>query len=296
MATVPFLLISGETSYWLIGAAMVFRGFGIGMSIMPAMTAAYTVLRPDQVNDATPQLTTLMRVGGSIGTAILTVILQSQLTAAGPGASADAMADGFSTAFGWVMGITVVALLPTILLMAAERRARLAEARPAAHRRRRRDDDGGRVSAAAVPARTEALDAVQQGAAPGAERRAPPARARPAPSTPATCRRSTCARCSPSAHDETTAGEIARAAQISPAAVTGMLDDLEAAGIVARHRSETDRRCVLVTLTDHGREVLDDARRRWRARWDEALRDVPDADLQAAARVMHAIGDLLDEL
>ena len=124
VATVPFLLLNGETSYWLIGAAMVFRGFGIGMSIMPAMTAAYTVLRGDQVNDATPQLTTLMRVGGSIGTAILTVILQSQLTHAGPQASADAMADGFNVAFVWVMGITVVALLPTLLLMAAERRAR----------------------------------------------------------------------------------------------------------------------------------------------------------------------------
>ena len=124
VATVPFLLIGGHTSYWLIGGAMVFRGFGIGMSIMPAMTAAFTVLRPDQISDATPQLTTLMRVGGSIGTAILTVILQSQLTSAGPQASADAMADGFNVAFAWVMGITVVALLPTILLMVAERRAR----------------------------------------------------------------------------------------------------------------------------------------------------------------------------
>jgi len=124
VATVPFLLLSGETSYWLIGAAMVFRGFGIGMSIMPAMTAAFTVLRPDQVSDATPQLTTLMRVGGSIGTAILTVILQNQLTSAGPQASADAMADCFNVAFVWVMGITVVALLPTILLIVAERRAR----------------------------------------------------------------------------------------------------------------------------------------------------------------------------
>lgn len=123
-ATVPFLLISGETSYWLIGAAMVFRGLGIGMSIMPAMTAAYTVLRPDQVADATPQLTTLMRVGGSIGTAILTVILQSQLTSAGPGASADALADGFSATFAWVMGITIVAMLPTIVLAASERRSR----------------------------------------------------------------------------------------------------------------------------------------------------------------------------
>jgi DNA-binding MarR family transcriptional regulator len=96
--------------------------------------------------------------------------------------------------------------------------------------------------------------------------------------------------------DETTAGEIARTAQISPAAATGMLDDLEAEGIVVRRRSETDRRCVLVALTDRGREVLDDTRRRWRARWEGALRDVPDADLLAAARVMRAIGDLLDEV
>jgi hypothetical protein len=65
-----------------------------------------------------------MRVGGSIGTALLTVILQSQLTSAGPRASADAMAQGFNVTFLWVMGITVVALLPTILLIVAERRAR----------------------------------------------------------------------------------------------------------------------------------------------------------------------------
>ena len=59
---------------------MVVRGFGIGMSIMPAMTAAYAVLRPEQVNHATPQLNMLQRVGGSIGTAILTVVLQSGIS------------------------------------------------------------------------------------------------------------------------------------------------------------------------------------------------------------------------
>jgi DNA-binding MarR family transcriptional regulator len=96
--------------------------------------------------------------------------------------------------------------------------------------------------------------------------------------------------------EETTAGEIARTAQISPAAVTGMLDDLEADGIVLRRRSETDRRCVLVGLTDQGHEVLADAKRRWRARWEDALREMPEADLQAAARVMRALGDLFDEL
>ena len=93
---------------------MVVRGFGIGMSIMPAMTAAYSVLRPDQITHATPQLTTLQRVGGSIGTAILTVILQSHLDAAGN--SQPAMAEAFGTTFVWVMGITAAALLPTLFL------------------------------------------------------------------------------------------------------------------------------------------------------------------------------------
>ena len=99
----------------------IIRGFGIGMSIMPAMTAAYGVLTPDQVTHATPQLTTLQRVGGSMGTAILTVILQTHLESAG--ASQPAMADAFGTTFLWVMGITAAALLPTLVLARIERRA-----------------------------------------------------------------------------------------------------------------------------------------------------------------------------
>jgi DNA-binding MarR family transcriptional regulator len=96
--------------------------------------------------------------------------------------------------------------------------------------------------------------------------------------------------------EETTAGEIARAAQVSPAAVTAMLDELEADGIVSRRRGEADRRCVHVALTGAGQVLLDEATRRWRARWDEALRDVPAADLRAAAGVMRAVAQLLDEL
>jgi EmrB/QacA subfamily drug resistance transporter len=122
VATIPFVLLGADTSFVLIAAAMVIRGFGIGMSIMPAMTAAYAVLRPDQVTHATPQLTTLQRVGGSMGTAILTVILQTHLESAG--ASQAAQADAFGTTFVWVMGITAAALLPTLLLARIERRAR----------------------------------------------------------------------------------------------------------------------------------------------------------------------------
>jgi DNA-binding MarR family transcriptional regulator len=96
--------------------------------------------------------------------------------------------------------------------------------------------------------------------------------------------------------DAATAGEIAEAARLSPASVTGMLDELEREGIVTRVRSDTDRRRVLVTLTDEGRKVLGRRRRRWLKRWEESMADVPERDLEAAAGVMRRIGALLDEL
>jgi EmrB/QacA subfamily drug resistance transporter len=121
VATVPFVLIGGGTSYWLIGAAMVFRGFGIGMSMMPSMTAAFAVLRPDQISHASPQLNVLQRVGGSMGTAILSVVLGNHLASASPGA--DGAAGAFGTTYWWVLGVTAIALVPTAILAIVERRA-----------------------------------------------------------------------------------------------------------------------------------------------------------------------------
>ena len=120
-ATLPFVLMTDQTSYFAISAAMVARGFGIGMSMMPAMTAAFTVLRKDQISDASPQLIVLQRVGGSIGTAVLSVVLSNHLATARTGAEA---AGAFGTTYWWVMGVTLVGLVPTLLLTAVERRAR----------------------------------------------------------------------------------------------------------------------------------------------------------------------------
>jgi DNA-binding MarR family transcriptional regulator len=148
---------------------------------------------------------------------------------------------------------------------------------------------------AAAPTRSAALDEVQQGLRQllSAERRL---RGRDQHRTTGDLSPSHLRALFAIGHEETTAGDIARAAQVSPAAVTAMLDELEADGIVERRRGETDRRCVLVSLTDAGHVVLDDAERRWRARWEDALHDVPASDLQAAAGVMRAIAQLLDEL
>src|SRR5262245_15830429 len=51
-----------------------------------------------------------------------------------------------------------------------------------------------------------------------------------------------------------TAGRLAKAADLSPAAMTSAIDRWEAAGLARRVRSATDRRSVLVELTDRARK------------------------------------------
>jgi DNA-binding MarR family transcriptional regulator len=95
---------------------------------------------------------------------------------------------------------------------------------------------------------------------------------------------------------EATAGELAKAAELSPASVSTMLDHLERDGIVERRRSDHDRRVVVVTLTESGRALLADKRERWRARGAEALAGLSDDELRAGADVMHRMAGLLDDL
>jgi DNA-binding MarR family transcriptional regulator len=95
---------------------------------------------------------------------------------------------------------------------------------------------------------------------------------------------------------EMTAGELARGADLNPATVTAMLDHLEAAGIVARHRSTTDRRVCNVSLTGDGWELLEQKLAAWQGRWEDKLADVSDADLRAAARVVGQVTELYDEI
>ena len=121
-ATIPFVLVTDTTPFAVIGAAMLLRGIGVGLAIMPAMTAAFSVLSREQVNDASPQLTVLQRVGGSLGTALIAVVLQSQIkTAHTPAAAAAA----FGHTYWWVMAVTLVALIPTLMLARIERRAKI---------------------------------------------------------------------------------------------------------------------------------------------------------------------------
>lgn len=119
-ATVPFMVITADTPYWLLGVAMTLRGLGIGLAVMPAMTAALRTLKPDQISDATPQLNIMQRIGGSIGTAVFVAVLHRNLP--GTGNRPAGQASAFATTFTWVLAAAVLATLPTILMAALERR------------------------------------------------------------------------------------------------------------------------------------------------------------------------------
>jgi EmrB/QacA subfamily drug resistance transporter len=125
IATIPFGLIGAHTSVFWLSIAMLIRGAGIGFAFMPAMAAAFASLERSELADATPQLNVLQRVGGSIGTALLAVVLQRALIGAHTTAAAAA---GYGTAFWASAGMTALAIVPCIILMRAERAARRANA------------------------------------------------------------------------------------------------------------------------------------------------------------------------
>jgi len=100
---------------------MVVRGMGVGFAFMPAMSAAFASLKPQELPDATPQLNVLQRVGGSIGTALLAVVLQRALVGVH---TVEGAASAYGTAFWWSAGLTALAIIPCIVLMRAERAAK----------------------------------------------------------------------------------------------------------------------------------------------------------------------------
>ena len=133
VGTVVYTQLSAHTSFAVLGLSLFVRGIGFGFVMMPAISAAYQTLAPVQVPRASTAINIVQRVGGSIGTALVAVVLEHQIsvqvhglsgglagvTSAAPGAVAKVaqpLAEAFGNTFWWVLGLTVVALLPALLL------------------------------------------------------------------------------------------------------------------------------------------------------------------------------------
>jgi EmrB/QacA subfamily drug resistance transporter len=145
LATIPLVSVTATSSCAWLAVALLVRGVGLGCSMMPTMASAYAVLRSDQVPGGTSILNTVQRLGGSIGTALLAVVLTDQaLGALGSAAAggdvlqtlspavrarvAGPLASAFGHTFWWALAATLVALLPASVLVATQRRDRRAMA------------------------------------------------------------------------------------------------------------------------------------------------------------------------
>jgi MFS family permease len=110
LATVPLAFVGAHTSPWLLHGVLFVRGIGLGSSLLPSMAAAFSQLGTGQVPRASSALNALQRIGGSIGTALLAVILQRQER------TTPELATAFAHTFAWAAGLTFLAVLPAAVL------------------------------------------------------------------------------------------------------------------------------------------------------------------------------------
>jgi MFS family permease len=134
LGTGAYTQLESDTPYELLALALWERGVGLGVTMMPAMAAAYQTLSRAAVPRATTALNIIRTVGGSFGTAFLSVVLERRIAANLPfeGGSlaalrvvgggvpppriADPLAHAFGQTFWWAVGLTALALIPAAFL------------------------------------------------------------------------------------------------------------------------------------------------------------------------------------
>jgi EmrB/QacA subfamily drug resistance transporter len=131
LGTAAYTQVGPHSPYAVFVVALFVIGLGLGASIMPLFAAAYQRLPRTAIPRATSALNTIQRLGASVGTAVLAVVLQRAIVAdvprlgaaalgpLPPGARADyasGLAHAFGTAFWVAFALTVIAIVPAMLL------------------------------------------------------------------------------------------------------------------------------------------------------------------------------------
>ena len=140
VALIPFVLVGAHTSYVLLCAANFVQGIGMGLAMMPNMTAAMQAVPASAIARTSTAMNIIRQAGASIGTAVLSVILASAITSnlggiiASRGSSSHSggiatlqrlppsahdavvrpLADAFGSTFLWALVLIVVALIPAV--------------------------------------------------------------------------------------------------------------------------------------------------------------------------------------
>ena len=76
-STIPFCFADPKTNSWLLAFWLLLRGVGLGTVTIPVMAVAYLGLDKAEIAHASVLTRTAQQIGGSFGTAVLAVILES---------------------------------------------------------------------------------------------------------------------------------------------------------------------------------------------------------------------------
>jgi EmrB/QacA subfamily drug resistance transporter len=127
---VVFTQLQVGTSLALIAGALFVAGLGHGAVLPPAMGMAYQGMPRQEIPAATATFNVVARVGSSVGTAVLAVVLQLAIssrihgTSGGLSAAAGlrgahartALTGAFGASFWWVAAIAIAAVIPALFI------------------------------------------------------------------------------------------------------------------------------------------------------------------------------------
>jgi EmrB/QacA subfamily drug resistance transporter len=77
---IPYAFVGAHTSYVLLSFGMFVQGLGMGLAMMPNMTAAMQAVPPSAIARTSTAMNIIRQAGSSVGTAILSVILATAIS------------------------------------------------------------------------------------------------------------------------------------------------------------------------------------------------------------------------
>lgn len=115
-----FTQVGTGTSYTLLIGALFVMGLGLGSTMMPIMTAALQTLTHESVARGSTLMNIVQQAAGSIGTALMSVVLTAQQkpaeTATSQVEAFDIMARAFGTTFMVALVLIVATFVPAFFL------------------------------------------------------------------------------------------------------------------------------------------------------------------------------------
>jgi EmrB/QacA subfamily drug resistance transporter len=140
----PFAFVGADTSYLLLCSFGFVLGLGMGLSMMPTMTAALQAVPAAAIARTSTAMNIIRQSGASIGTAILSVILSTEISSqlaggaspsgatgfealhglspAQQAAVAPPLAEAFASTFVWALVLLAIAFIPALAMAIRSRR------------------------------------------------------------------------------------------------------------------------------------------------------------------------------